>query len=763
MIHWMLPVRLLLASLLATSAAASQLVNLSARAVAYPEADAIFAGFTISGTAPKKLLLRAAGPALGSFGVPNALTAVQLRLVKDGVVLAENSGWDASAADGVALATAARSVGAFALAAGSRDAALIVSLPPGAYSLVVSPAGTAAPGVALVELYDLEPGAASRLTNLSTRAKVGTGADILIAGFNVRGTEANRLLLRAAGPALAGFGVAGILADPRLDLFQGAAVVASNDQWQASATSALNASVGEAVGAFALAPGSRDAVLVFDRASGGYTAQVSGAGGGTGVALLEVYEARAPAVREWSAFNLTGFATVGPGTTGGGVIAETDPAYAKVTTPLELANALIAAARTAGAVRVIEIMNDLDLGALEVGTAVRGLPSTPFRVAAAPKLHPRLLATGVSVIDIVPRAGLTIFSATGATLRHASLNIKGTSNIIVRNLKFDELWEWDEATKGDYDVNDWDFITLGNGGAVSNVWIDHCTFTKSYDGIADVKAGSKNITFSWCRYVGDDGATNPRSFVRQQIAALEANPAAYPFYGFLRSNGFSAEDIVAIQQGHDKTHLLGSTALDAANATLAVTFHHQWFANCWDRCVPRLRAGNVHNYNIYVDDTAVLAARRLRDARAAALSPALQNTLNNTYSFNPPINGSISTEGGAVLLEKSVYVDCLSPLRNNQTDITNPAYTGKIKALDTLYVFHNANGTTTTVRGDSTDNGNPLGPFQAPVVTFSWNGFAALPYTYATDDPTNLLPLLQSGAGAGVVDWPKANWLKTTY
>jgi len=182
----------------------------------------------------------------------------------------------------------------------------------------------------------------------------------------------------------------------------------------------------------------------------------------------------------------------------------------------------------------------------------------------------------------------------------------------------------------------------------------------------------------------------------------------------------------------------------------------------WDRCVPRLRAGNVHDYNIYADDTLVLAAKRLRDTRAAAMSTANQNTLNNTYSFNPPINGSISTESGALLVEKSVYIDCLWPLRNNQTAPSNPAYTGKIKALDTIYQMDS-----TVVRGNSTDSGNPLGPFQAPIIAFSWNlPGNQLPYTYTMDDPSQLQNIVTSptaGAGAGVLTWNKTNWLMTTY
>ncbi|HEY4414131.1 MAG TPA: immunoglobulin domain-containing protein [Verrucomicrobiae bacterium] len=460
-----------------------------------------------------------------------------------------------------------------------------------------------------------------------------------------------------------------------------------------------------------------------------------------------------------SAYNLTGF---GGATTGGGIIAETDPAYRKVTNALDFANAILSANKTAGSVKVIEIMNDLDLGWNEVGADVQNLASSPFRSHTTPKLHPRLLLTGVSLIDIKSKSGLTIFSANGSTIRHATFNIKGTANIIVRNLKFDEMWEWDEQSKGNYDENDWDFIDLGNGGSVSNIWVDHCTFTKSYDGILDTKAGSSGITISWCKYTGDDGATNTNSWVRQQINYLEQSPASYPMYNFLRTHGYSLENIVTIIQGHDKTHLAGQNDLDPDNATISMTFHHLWLNSVWDRCVPRLRAGNVHDYNLYVDDTSVLAAKRLRDSIAATMTTANQNTLNNTYSFNPPINGSISTENGAVLVEKSIYKDCVYPLRNNQTDPSNPAYTGKIQALDSIYQFDN-----TTVRGNSTDGGNPMGPFQAPIISFSWNlPNNQLPYTYTMDDPAQLSAIITSptvGAGAGVLTWAKTNWLMTTY
>jgi len=460
-----------------------------------------------------------------------------------------------------------------------------------------------------------------------------------------------------------------------------------------------------------------------------------------------------------SAYNLVGFAQ---GTTGGGVLADTDPNYAKVSTATDLANAL-----NSKTVKVIEIMNDLNLGYNEIEASAK-TNSEPFRPGETPLLHPVLLVTGESDVDIQKKNGLTIFSANGWAIHHAKLNIKNCSNIIIRNLKFDQLWEWDEATKGQYDRNDWDFITLGDGGAVSNIWVDHCTFTKSYDGNLDTKAGCSGITISWCNYVGDDGATNPNSWVWQQINYLEQSPSSYPMYNFLRTNGYSTTNIVTIMQAHDKTHLAGQNDLDPNNATISMTFHHLHLG-VWDRCVPRLRAGNVHDYNLYVDDTLVLAARRLRDSIAATMSTANQNTLNNTYSFEPPVNGTISTENGAILVEKSVYIDCITPLRNNQTDPSDPEYTGKIMALDSIYHFDNSDGSTTDYRGDSTNATGfaDFGPAQAPVIPFSWNLTGnQLPYTYYPDDPAQLQTIVTSptaGAGAGVLTWNKTNWLVTSY
>ncbi|HWW75237.1 MAG TPA: immunoglobulin domain-containing protein, partial [Pyrinomonadaceae bacterium] len=371
-------------------------------------------------------------------------------------------------------------------------------------------------------------------------------------------------------------------------------------------------------------------------------------------------------------YNLQGFAQAA---TGAGIVPESDPNYRKVYN----ANDLVAALGSK-TTKVIEIMNDLDLGYNEVPASAR---TGALRVAATPLTHPVLLQTGVSTIDIQDKTGLTIFSANGATIRHAEFNVKRANNLIIRNLKFDELWEWDESSKGNFDKQDWDFITVDMTS--DNVWIDHCTFTKAYDGVVDVKGGSKNVTISWSSFLGDDGG--PNSFVRKQIDALEANKSAYPMYNFLRTNGFSTEDIIAVARSQKKGHLVGANEFDAANSNHRLTLHHNYYLNMQDR-MPRLRGGDAHVFNVYVNNTEALAAKDLRNARVAAMTPTNAAKLTGgspTYHFDVTLNGSISTEGGAVLLEKSQLVDVLSPLRNNQVSASQPEYTGKILALDTLY------------------------------------------------------------------------------
>ncbi|MBL9187785.1 MAG: arylsulfatase [Opitutaceae bacterium] len=262
----------------------ARVTNLSVRAAVGGTAGTPILGFVVTG-GEKRLVVRAAGPALAAFGVAGALADPLLELRQGQALVQSNDNW--SAIDAEAMAA----VGAFGLSAASMDAALVVTLPPAAYTAQTSSVIAGGTGVALVEIYDTGTGAtAARLVNASARAFVGTGASILIPGIVVGGDGAAGLLIRATGPALGKFGVADALADPMIALYRGSTLVATNDDWGAAANAAQITTSAAAAGAFAFDNGSRDAALLTTLPAGtSYSVQVSGKNNTTGTVLVEFY------------------------------------------------------------------------------------------------------------------------------------------------------------------------------------------------------------------------------------------------------------------------------------------------------------------------------------------------------------------------------------------------------------------------------------------------------------------------------------------
>jgi 6-phosphogluconolactonase (cycloisomerase 2 family) len=282
------------------------LANLSCRAFVAPatnSADVLISGFITTGSSAKQLLVRGAGPGLQQFNIPGFLTNPSLTIFSGSTASATLTSWNGN------LATTFASLGAFAFPANSADTATSNAYSPGAYSAVVSAADGKQSGVALVEVYDADHGApTNRLVNLSGRALTGTGTNVLVGGFVVSGTTSETVLIRAVGPQLgaAPFNVPGTLAKPLLQVFDtvtgtlGNRVIAQIQGWGSAptagnslviaglqpATSAVMASTG----AFTLAAGSADSAMVMVVPPGAYTVQVSGADGGSGIALVEIYE-----------------------------------------------------------------------------------------------------------------------------------------------------------------------------------------------------------------------------------------------------------------------------------------------------------------------------------------------------------------------------------------------------------------------------------------------------------------------------------------
>jgi len=250
---------------------AARLVNLSVR-TALTAGQTLIAGFGSTG-GPKPLLLRAVGPGLDAF-LSGAIADPRIVFYNSAATqLDANDDWP------VTLAPVFASVGAFPLAAGSRDSALVRPLDGSATAHVT---GTAA-GIVLLEAYDTAPNSGARLANLSARQQIG--AEPLISGFVITGTGPKGVLIRGIGPALAAFGVSVTLATPRLEVFSGPIKIADNDGWGPAL-----APVFASVGAFALPARSPDAALALTLAPGAYTVQLSADDARPGEGLIEVYE-----------------------------------------------------------------------------------------------------------------------------------------------------------------------------------------------------------------------------------------------------------------------------------------------------------------------------------------------------------------------------------------------------------------------------------------------------------------------------------------
>lgn len=268
--------------------AAQRFVNVSTRASVGTGTSVAIVGLVIGGQDAKPVLLRAVGPGLSQFNLADLLAKPRMDLYSGSTLLATNTGW-ATSGNADEIAAAATRAGAFGLTVGSNDSAIVTTLAPGSYTLIVSGAdgGT---GLAIAEAYDLSGAVTGqKMINISTRAQVGTGNNLCIAGFVVGGTVPKRVLIRGVGTSLSAFGITGTLAKPQVTLYRGTTAVAQNAGWAASADAAQIATVTKQVGAFTLTSND-EAVILISLEPGAYTVQLSGVNSSTGIGLVEVYE-----------------------------------------------------------------------------------------------------------------------------------------------------------------------------------------------------------------------------------------------------------------------------------------------------------------------------------------------------------------------------------------------------------------------------------------------------------------------------------------
>jgi hypothetical protein len=270
------------------------LINVSSRSRAGAGDNVVIVGFVVDGSTPRTTLLRGIGPALLNHGVAadrcDPDPSIELHRASDDAIVLRNDNWSVGPRSAQVSARAS-AIGAFPLAINGADAADIIDLAPGGYSVVVRSATPEKRGIQLAEIYG------EGLTNLSTRATVGSGDTVLIAGFVLDAPEPTPLLLRGIGPALSTFGVNGALARPQLAIFRSrpggeTEVVATNQGWSDGDKASLVQGAAARAGAFPLVFGSKDAALFVQLSAGAYSVVLGSADTTEGVALLEIYHVK---------------------------------------------------------------------------------------------------------------------------------------------------------------------------------------------------------------------------------------------------------------------------------------------------------------------------------------------------------------------------------------------------------------------------------------------------------------------------------------
>jgi hypothetical protein len=257
----------------------SHLVNISTRMSVGTGQNVLIGGFIIKGTQAKTLILRATGPSLSAMGVTNVLSDPVLEIHDSGGnTIASNDDWHDSAQ--------ASQIQESGLApTDSLESAILITLTPGNYTAVVSGYGNVT-GNGLVEAYEMDSNT-TRLVNISTRGRIGTVSEPMIAGLIAQGGGSKRVIIRALGPSL-GIGInaiSGALADPVLELRDSSGnLLAVNDDWgNSSQVSDILATTIPPVNPL-------ESAIVATLSAGNYTAIVRGADGASGVALVEVFD-----------------------------------------------------------------------------------------------------------------------------------------------------------------------------------------------------------------------------------------------------------------------------------------------------------------------------------------------------------------------------------------------------------------------------------------------------------------------------------------
>lgn len=374
--------------------------------------------------------------------------------------------------------------------------------------------------------------------------------------------------------------------------------------------------------------------------------------------------------------------------------------------------------KTEGTVHVIEIMNDLDLGYNVLTAAECDLSLVnnfvDQRKITSVTMSDVYTTSGISQIKIEQTSNLMIFSKNGSKLTHCGFKMSKCNNVVIRNLEFDEIWQWEDSSSatpnikvGDYDTFGCAYIKIHSCGYI---WIDSCTFGKAYDGLIDIAHPTSKLTNRWSPYGNPDengvhisnckfmaGSDDKDGYIYKMMEKIEAdyqnNGGQYLYYKTLRDMGATFEDILyglAIPQ--KKGFLLCDSGDNYEyNLELKVSFDRCYFKNIQDR-LPKIRGGVVYMSNSIIDSMEYM------DYKIALQNKDITNSavqkLNSKYKLSLVSQGIVCGLGASFMAENCKYLGVDALLRNNDSVPSNffyedPSYEERCELLKAQYALLN--------------------------------------------------------------------------
>lgn len=360
-----------------------------------------------------------------------------------------------------------------------------------------------------------------------------------------------------------------------------------------------------------------------------------------------------------------------------------------------------------GKVHVIEIANDLNMGYYKLSDELKQktsiLEDFCRKTQAAIQsltMSDMFLENGMTQIKVENTSNLLIYSKNGAKLTHCGFKLTSDTNVVVRNLEFDELWQWEDTSNntvakiGDYDYFGWAYFKIAFCDAI---WIDHCTFGKSYDGQIDYAnpvynanagtafrapfgaSGSNGLHISWCNF--QSGSDDKNGYIYKMLSKIEEDyqngNKNYLYYNQLRDSGASFDDIlygIAIPQ--KKGFLCGDSGNNKEdyeyNLSLQISFANCYFKNLEDR-IPKLRGGNAVLFNSIVDSSQYYEYRvKLKSMNLA--SKVAQ--VNSSWKCGLVSQGILCGNGGSILAQNCKFIGIDTILKNNDSNTADKVIGG---------------------------------------------------------------------------------------